>query len=137
LIDGDLDYGIFISNKIGGFYNFNKNTFFKNFGISAYYRNSNTVAKLEQTKIVSGGTKRNYYTIDEKIKSLGLLISSTSKIIITKQCSLLICPFIGIIQRYQVRENNSALKNTIYDKRYTNTKNVIHADLYTCLSYNF
>ncbi len=36
-----------------------------------------------------------------------------------------------------MRENNSDLKNTIYDKRYINTKNVIHADLYTCLSYTF
>ncbi len=137
LIEDNLDYGVYVSYKIGGLYEIKKNRIFKNVGLCFYQRYSNTIAKLEQTIITYSGQKRSYYTIDEKIKSFGLLFSSTSQIKITKQFSILICPFLGIIQRYKVRENNSDLKNTIYDKRYTNTKNVIHADLYTCLSYTF
>lgn len=137
LIADYLDYGIYMSYKIGGFYQFKKNKIFRNMGLCFYQRYSNTIAKLEQTIITYSGQKRTYYTIDEKIKSFGILISSTSQIKITKQFSILICPFIGLVKRYKVRENNSDFKNTIYDKRYTNTKNVIHADLYTCLSYTF
>ena len=133
----DLDYTIYISYKIGGLYEFEKNRIFKNVGLCFYQRYSNTIAKLEQTIMTYSGQKRTYYTIDEKIKSFGLLINSTSQIKITKQFSIFICPFLGIIQRYKERDNNSDFKNTIYDKRYTNTKNVIHADLYTCLSYTF
>lgn len=137
LIADYLDYGVYMSYKIGGFYQFKKNKIFKNMGMCFYQRYSNTIAKLEQTIMTYSGQKRTYYTVDEKIKSFGLLISSTSQIKITKQLSILICPFIGLIQRYKLRENNSDFKNTIYDKRCTNTKNVIHADLYTCLSYTF
>lgn len=72
-----------------------------------------------------------YFSVDEKIKSFGLLISSTSQLKIIKQISILISPFLGIIQRNKVRENNSGLKNNIYDKRYANTKDVICADFYT------
>jgi hypothetical protein len=133
----DLDYKRYISYKIGGFYKFKKNSIFKNVGLCFYNRYSNNSGKKERVKMVNESDTPYYYSIDEKIKSFGLLISTTSQIKITKQFIILICPFLGIIQRNKVRENNSDLKNTIYDKRYNNTKNVIHADLYTCLSYTF
>lgn len=133
----DLDYTRYISYKIGGLYEFGKNRIFKNVGLCFYNRYSNNTGKKERVKMVYKSDTTYYYLIDENIKSFGLLISSTSQIKITKQFSILITPFLGIIQRNKVRENNSDLKNTIYDKRYTNTKNVIHADLYTCLSYTF
>lgn len=133
----DLDYARYISYKIGGFYKFKKNSIFKNVGLCFYNRYSNNTGKKERVKMVYKSDTTYYYSIDEKIKSFGLLISTTSQIKITKQFSILISPFIGFVQRYQMRENNSSLKNTIYDKRYINTKNVIHADLYTCLSCTF
>jgi hypothetical protein len=133
----DLDYTRYISYKIGGFYKFKKNSIFKNVGLCFYQRYSNNIAKIERVPMYQKTDTIVYFSIDEKIKSFGLLISTTSQIKITKQFSIFICPFIGLVQRYRVRENNSSLKNTIYDKRYSNTKNVIHADLYTCLSYTF
>ena len=143
LLFNDLDYNKYFSFKIGGFYQFKGRKLFKNIGLSFYHRYSSNLSKQERVLYKEGPYNNyyhavnEYYFVDEKIKSFGLLISTTSKIKITKQFSIFICPFIGLVQRYRVRENNSSLKHTIYDKRYTNTKNIIHADLYTCLSYTF
>ncbi len=137
LIEDNLDYGVYVSYKIGGLYEIKKNRIFKNVGLCFYQSCSNSIAKIEEAPIYKQTDTIVYFSIDEKNKSFGLLFSSTSQIKVTKQFSILICPFLGIIQRYKVRENNSDLKNTIYDKRYTSTKNIIHADLYTCLSYTF
>jgi hypothetical protein len=133
----DLDYTRYISFKIGGLCMFQKNKIFKNVGLCFYQRYSNSIAKIERAPMYQKTDTIVYFSIDEKIKSFGILISTTTQIKITKQFSILICPFIGIIQRYQMRENNSDLKNTIYHKRYSNTKNVIHTDLYTYLFYTF
>jgi hypothetical protein len=77
----------------------NKNRIFKNVGLCFYKRYSNSIAKIERAPKYQQTDTIVYFSIDEKINSFGLLINCTSQIKITKQFSILICPFLGIIQK--------------------------------------
>jgi hypothetical protein len=90
LIEEDLNYGIFVSYKIGGFYTFKKNSIFKNVGLCLYQLYSNSIAKIERAPEYKKTDTILYFSIDEKIKSFEILINSTSQIKITKQFSVLI-----------------------------------------------
>jgi hypothetical protein len=74
----DLYYTRYISYKIGGFYQFKKNRIFKNVGLCFYNRYSNNTGKKERVKMVYKSDTTYYYSIDENIKSFGLLINCTS-----------------------------------------------------------
>jgi len=106
----DLDFTHYISYKIGGHYSFKKNKIIQKVGLCFYHRFSNNLAKKERVRMDYQSDTIIFDYIDEKIKSFGLLISTTSQLKITKQFSILICPFIGLIQKYQRIENNSSIK---------------------------
>ena len=90
LIEDNLNYGIFVSCKIEGFYKFKKNSIFKNVGLCLYQRYSNSIPKIERAPKYQQTDTIVYFSIDEKINSFGILINSTSQIKITKQFSVLI-----------------------------------------------
>ena len=64
LIADNLNYRIYVSYKIGGFYQMNKNRIFKNVGLCFYKRYSNSIAKIERAPKYQQTDTIVYFSID-------------------------------------------------------------------------